>query len=214
MASSSQTRTRLDSIDGYRGFACLVVFCFHAWIFVLSHGDAAWKKGIQEFTTTIVDGFFLLSGFLIYRVHSARTANEECPILSFYLRRAFRILPVFWMAIFLEYVRHPFPIPALVANLGMYFGFVSYRPEYIPIAPSWSLFVEAVFYVFFPLIFVFLKDKRIVAGLLIASIVAEILWQKFAEKIGVPSDNFFIHRFPLEHFHYFFAGILSFSFSL
>src|SRR5580704_13015777 len=80
----------IPSLDGLRAVAFFIVFSAHAGMaFVVPGG----------FGVTV---FFFLSGFLIttlMRVEVERTARVN--LKNFYLRRALRILPPFYLVLFL-----------------------------------------------------------------------------------------------------------------
>ena len=68
-------------IDGLRALAVLPVILFHAGIELFSGGFVG------------VDIFFCISGYLITTILIEDIENERFSILSFYERRARRILP-------------------------------------------------------------------------------------------------------------------------
>jgi hypothetical protein len=82
---------RIPELDGLRGLAALLVLIAHYFGYV-AHGTKA-----LAFDWLGVDLFFVLSGFLI---GSIILANHTQPnfFLSFYLRRAARIVPVYGLS--------------------------------------------------------------------------------------------------------------------
>jgi peptidoglycan/LPS O-acetylase OafA/YrhL len=79
---------RSRQLDGLRAIAFLSVFIHHGWRLPL-----LWIG---------VDAFFVLSGFLITGNLLAMKASEGSFFKPFYLRRAFRILPPYCIAIALS----------------------------------------------------------------------------------------------------------------
>jgi len=101
---------RIPALDGVRGIAILLVLLRHA-IFGLdaampgaepSSGPLAWFLAAGQLTWSGVDLFFVLSGFLIGGILlDARESPRY--FQTFYFRRAYRILPLYFvtLAIFL-----------------------------------------------------------------------------------------------------------------
>jgi peptidoglycan/LPS O-acetylase OafA/YrhL len=144
-------------IDAVRGWAFLGVLTVHTTVSVGSF------PGHQLLTTLAEYGpqlFFLASAITLFHSMSNRRKVELYPLTFFYLRRFFRIAPLFWLAIF------------------FYWKFTSLRPGgYIQIAPltyvltalfingwhpvtlhtvvpgGWTIAVEMTFYLFLPLLF-------------------------------------------------------------
>ena len=93
--------TYFKNLDGLRFFCFLSVFFFHSF-----HTDLESIKNNQTylfFTKTLfkngnlgVNCFFVLSGFLItYLLIIEKTTNNNISIYKFWLRRVFRIWPLF-----------------------------------------------------------------------------------------------------------------------
>jgi len=154
-----------------------------------------------------VDLFFLISAYTLFLSSQARE-REPFPRFAFYLRRAFRILPLWWVTI-LSYgwAEHRSP-KDLLPSLGMYYGFLRYLPRIEVFDAQWSIFVEESFYLLLPWILSSLTGVRRAAyGFFIAFYVAT-LWNLGAERWGVPPDNGYIYWFPLNHWYFFAAGLL------
>src|SRR4030095_167086 len=102
MAVSRSLRFR--TIDGLRGLAALTVVIFHL------HGQVAWTArdwlprglaAVMERSFAGVDVFFVISGFVI--AYSVREGSYTWNYLTrFAARRAIRLDPPYWFAIFLE----------------------------------------------------------------------------------------------------------------
>lgn len=141
---------RLQSIDVARGFAALYIMIFH--LYHLENFPPLVHM-FFEHGKTAVQLFFVLSGYLLTRSLTRRTGSEDGWRLNFYVRRAFRILPLYWALLIAIYLigRHSFE--NLILNAVFAFGYMSLPPSDIFIYPAWSLFVEEVFYILLPLIF-------------------------------------------------------------
>jgi len=92
---------RYGALDGMRALAAYGVLATHAGFNTgrsLDSGPFAPLLARLDFGVTV---FFLLSGFLLYRPFAASAvAGARVPdVRRFYLRRALRILPAYWLAV-------------------------------------------------------------------------------------------------------------------
>ena len=142
-------------IDGLRAIAVLPVVLYHA--------------GVPEITGGFlgVDVFFVISGFLITSIVATEVAAGRFSLLSFYERRARRILPALTVVVLSTLVvGWFFLVPTEYRDLGqstlatalflsnIYFkseiDYFSPAAEFAPLLHTWSLAVEEQFYLFFP----------------------------------------------------------------
>lgn len=144
-------------IDGLRALAVLPVIFFHAGFSTFSGGFVG------------VDIFFVISGFLITTILLDDISHSRFSFISFYERRARRILPAL---MFVTLISLPFSwflmLPTMfedfsytissvmVFSSNILFWFTSdyFSPssELNPMLHTWSLAVEEQFYVFFPIL--------------------------------------------------------------
>ncbi|MBZ6379895.1 hypothetical protein B5C34_13780 [Pacificimonas flava] len=221
-----QGAERLDYLDGLRGLAALWVFLGHALLLT------GFDIPILRHATYGVDLFILLSGFLMVFQFQLRSKFEDwsrpTTIISFWLRRFFRIAPLFYVlfavALFMgpwlfelragidsELGLHPqLPrryLDASAANIAAHVSFLfGLIPQYsfrTPL-PDWSIGLEMQFYAVFP--FFLLVAER-------------FGWRPVALTVGVAAaacvfglDQLGV-RFPMPAFlplklHLFLAGML------
>lgn len=155
-------------IDGLRAFAVLSVIFFHL--------DFGWiKSGFLG-----VDIFFVISGYLITSIIYRDLQNNTFSIKGFYLKRIRRISPalifvlifttILAWAILLpaelrQYAKSMLSALASVSNLyffnSMSFGYFGTDSSIIPLLHTWSLGIEEQFYIFWPLILIFLFNLNI-----------------------------------------------------
>lgn len=184
---------RIVTLDGVRGVAILLTLMFHSFDPTLSWSILG-ERG--------VDLFFVLSGFLITGI-LIETRDRSNYFRNFIVRRAVRILPLYYLFIVLML----FALPPLVDALGdritvpdefhqlrdgpdglwtvwVYLqNFVLGRgPGSLPgLGHLWSLAVEEQFYLFWPVVIWFLPpSKRFVAfaGGVVGSMILRtvLLW--------------------------------------
>ncbi len=197
---------RIEGIDAVRGLAALYVMLFHCFDSVHAHFTLA-RALIGIGGGWGVELFFCASGFLILGSYSRRAAHEASPKRNFYIRRFFRIVPLWWAILLVQFFGGFFSHQVLLANMFFYFGFIFYKPGYLPIIPSWSLFIEEVFYAIFPHIYRFLNRLNALRLLFLTYLISA-LWKQFAMPAGVPTANGFIERSAPFYFQFFFLGII------
>lgn len=176
-----------SDIDGLRAVAVLSVVLYHAGLLGISGGFLG------------VDVFFVISGFLITSIVVKEVSENRFSILSFYERRARRIVPALTVVVLSTFVIGWFLLlPGEYKNLGQsalaaalflsnvyftlkldYFGPAA---EFSPLLHTWSLAVEEQFYLFYPPMLAFLFMWRglkiafwAVVGLSIISLVAAVI---------------------------------------
>jgi peptidoglycan/LPS O-acetylase OafA/YrhL len=140
---------RFPALDGLRAIAALMVVAFHfggpRWSFL-----SGWIG---------VHVFFALSGFLITTL-SLREEDRRgrLSLGNFYLRRIFRILPVYFVVLVMYVgtygLRGEYHVSGIATNLKYYLTFMG---EFVPIgyaqfAQSWTLGIEQKFYLLWPLL--------------------------------------------------------------
>ncbi len=194
---------RFPGLDLLRAIAIVWVMFFHSWVVGGLGPDWSW---LSRYGWMGVDLFFVLSGFLIgQQVLLPLSRGERLRFGDFYLRRAFRILPAYWVVL-AAYALIPAwrELPGLeplwkfllmVVNLGN-----DYRnPAF---SHAWSLCVEEHFYLVFPLLAWWLMRRPAawkVLSLAVCLVLAGIglragvwLHDTAAEAAGAPQRNWFI----------------------
>lgn len=153
-------------IDGLRAISIIAVVAFHFNVSLFSGGFVG------------VDIFFVISGFLIFRVIDKEINAGTFTFSEFYVRRARRILPALFGVIVASCALAFFVMngrefndfsKSVVANLtglsNVYFwksaDYFSPSGELKPLMMTWSLSVEEQFYFFFPVVLLVLKRYRL-----------------------------------------------------
>lgn len=178
-----QAHDRIPALDGLRGFAVLIVIISrfqpfplaadgwleHLWVGMVSLGYAG------------VDLFFVLSGFLITSI-LLKHRNSEHRFSAFYIRRALRILPLYYglCAIVLLAMpvigRGPEDGGQAIFNLLFLQNFKGLLdiPEHMFLGVTWSLAIEEQFYLVWPFLIWFLGPRRsfhVIVGVLAATVL-------------------------------------------
>lgn len=159
-------------IDALRGVAILGVFVVHSSQHISDLPDgllrvcSAGQFGVQL--------FFVLSALTLLLSLHGRHQEKQNRVRNFYVRRLFRIVPMFWFGILLYnytglHPNHWSPGGIQVWQVLITFGLVHgwYPTSLNSVVPGgWSIAVETTFYGVFPLLAVWLRDKkRVLAAL-------------------------------------------------
>jgi peptidoglycan/LPS O-acetylase OafA/YrhL len=155
-------------LDGIRGIAALMVMFFHFFQMPKIYNSFVAMRKIAMFGQTGVSLFFVLSGFLITRI-LLNTKDSPNFFYNFYVRRALRIFPLYYLFLVIYYFVLPLlfkgTVPAFsmqvyhwvyLQNFAMTFNWKFDGPAHF-----WSLAVEEHFYFFWPFLVFFLNNKKI-----------------------------------------------------
>jgi peptidoglycan/LPS O-acetylase OafA/YrhL len=160
--------SKLPFIDALRGFAFLGVLVSHAarniefwgflgqdvhltpWVYTLSEQGA---RGVQL--------FFVISAFTLCLAYERRR-QETRPLLNFFIRRFFRIAPLFYTALVVYTILPTILFSNEWPSLGHMISTITFtnglNPYWINAANAlvpggWSIAVEMTFYILFPYLF-------------------------------------------------------------
>lgn len=168
----------IPELDGIRGLAIALVLWFH-FGFVARAEAKALISPLTGFGWCGVDLFFVLSGFLITGILlDSRTARNY--FTSFYARRALRIFPIYYLALFLWFGLAPFLSSQAAADSRHAIWYVSYLQNWGELfghqvnwlSHTWSLAIEEQFYLVWPLVVRFLPRRRLAMATLILAVLA------------------------------------------
>jgi peptidoglycan/LPS O-acetylase OafA/YrhL len=184
----AQARFHIPSLDGIRAVAFALVFIAHVWI-----------SSLGAFGVSV---FFFLSGFLITTL--LRRENDRYGTISlrnFYLRRALRIFPPLYLTIAFVLFLVVTGIAEGRIEAGPIAAATAYGANYWEIfkgfhiagfTPFWSLAVEEHFYLFFPLLFLFMSKSGMSykkQALLLGGICAAVLAWRFGLVLELKEPN-------------------------
>jgi peptidoglycan/LPS O-acetylase OafA/YrhL len=158
---------RFPLFDSLRGIAAVCIVFFHA-ASVTAFAVPVLRDVVAVIGPRSLTLFFVISGFLLYRPYvAARAAGRPPPRTLRYLRRrAFRIVPAYWVALTLLAI---FPGIAGVFTgdwWRFYFFLQLYSTETVGqgIPVAWSLCVEVTFYLLLPVWALLLRRATLGGG--------------------------------------------------
>lgn len=144
----------LPALDGLRAIAVLLVFWVHfPFVADSALGKAVWSLGQTMRAGYLgVDLFFVLSGFLITRILlDERERTGTVSLRVFYIRRALRIFPIYYLCVAVYALTFPFDGSALASLLTYTFNYYHpFHPTPNAMEHAWSLAVEEQFYLVWP----------------------------------------------------------------
>lgn len=190
-ATVGGTDRHLDLLDGLRGAAVLLVVAYHA-----SYLTAGWGPRILPGGFIGVDLFFVLSGFLITRqLASALGEHGTIDLVRFAGRRVRRLVPGLVVAVagtvVLLWITGNLPearitVTSVVGALLYVNNIQQARgwPLIQELSHTWSLAIEAQYYLVWPVILLGLHrlraSRRVLLGLIMAVMV--VVWVSRAQR--------------------------------
>lgn len=157
------SHARILELDGFRATAVLLVLAHHlAYGWLPTAEGISWMPriftGILSHGWLGVDLFFILSGFLITGILLDSRESKHY-FQNFYIRRALRILPLYFICIFFMSLVYHGAATYFVLSLLFLANFAYAFHAKVPSGPDvfWSLAVEEHFYLLWPLLVRFLK---------------------------------------------------------
>jgi peptidoglycan/LPS O-acetylase OafA/YrhL len=166
-------------LDALRFFAAFLVLLMHAAGFYmrmignlpLTHYPILYKGH------TAVSFFFVLSGFLItYLMFKETRANGRVEIKRFYLKRVYRIWPLYFLVIFIGFITYFYVLPHMGIITKTDFNLIAVMALYVFFLPNvcssffnmgailgvtWSIGVEEQFYLFWAPLFNRFKNNSL-----------------------------------------------------
>ena len=204
---STSTNRRILELDGLRGIAVGLVLLWHYLPCQLPRDagliSSLLRRGLY-LTGSGVDLFFVLSGFLIFGILLDQRSSPN-GLRVFYLRRACRILPVYFFLLgaftlltcftFLDTEAERW----LFGNALPLWSYITFTQNILmglhdtfgpgALSVTWSLAVEEQFYLVAPLILLFVGHKglgRLLPAMLIAGPLLRMLFPGFYAYVNTP----------------------------
>lgn len=157
-------KRHIKNLDTFRAIAAIVVMIGHIELFRMQQFGSD-LLGLVPSGHIAVMMFFVISGFLItFLLTEEKNKYGTISLKDFYVRRILRIWPVYYLvlllsAFFFEEIPNSQTIvlnSILLPNIARLFeGRWATSPQ------IWSIGVENIFYIFLPLILLFVSPKRL-----------------------------------------------------
>ncbi|HAT5004545.1 acyltransferase family protein [Serratia marcescens] len=201
---SNTKKERIDGPDILRGFAAISVIVVHLIASSqIDFGHVITLIG-SKFTASVTL-FFTISAFSIAYAYNDGFINKT-DFKNFYIKRFFRLAPLFYLAMIVEgviiyYAFQHTPSAFEVLMSGTFlFNLVPKMQDGIVWA-GWSLSIEWVFYLLYPVIFIFSNNKKTIVVLwMLCVFISSSIAKVQAEPIE-------IYMNILNHMVFFISGI-------
>lgn len=186
-------KTHFADFDSLRTLCVYFVIFAHSQLllqtFTFLSDNQVWRivSRLAYLSDVAVDVFFCISGFLIsYLLFEEEASNGKISIGNFYVRRILRIWPLYFLILTTGFLLFPyifglFNQEYIVNNSLVYFLFFAGNYDILRISalrvstdpiisPLWSISVEEQFYLVWPLLIAFSKNKKLICILAILGI--------------------------------------------
>jgi peptidoglycan/LPS O-acetylase OafA/YrhL len=210
------------SLDVLRGLSALAVLIQHTDTLVSSTGRNIIHFALGSFA---VDVFMLISGFLMMWHYYERSAlgekwTDSRTFGKFYIRRFFRIAPLYYfllavtfpLFVFLQALGREnaqalspllpfipggswFTVGSVLTHLTFTFGFIPRFAAHSSM-PDWSIGLEMQFYLFFPLLAIFLVRSRFIVAVAVLLLLKALTYHFFAWGYGAPPHVLAVFPYP------------------
>lgn len=203
-------------ITGLRSIAVLIVVLFHLQLDVFSGGFVG------------VDVFFVISGFLLTQIITAKIEQRTFSFLDFYKRRIRRLFPALFITILASAIAAVIILPpdylidfsksaitALLSASNIYFwltsGYFDTDSLAKPLLHTWSLSVEEQFYLAWPLLLLIaVKLRRFFLGPVIILGLAFIGSLGLSQVMTGLSPDAAFYLLPFRVFEFAAGGLIGF----
>lgn len=202
--------SRMHTLDLLRGICAfgVVVYHFMSWTGIVTPTLIASLLGF--FGLYGVSLFFMLSGYSLAVAYEKRflTSIDAATLTRFLKRRIARLLPLFLLVAVISVagkllVTHkPVDPIEVLANFFLLFGFLG--PTHTPVIGGWSIGIEVVFYLIFPLLLILRNQWRIIVP--ISAFMTFWLSAELAE-FGSMEEGRFSYTHPANHLIFFACGV-------
>jgi len=193
----TQTSQRNLALDSLRGLSTILIVVYHTSFvsgYTVAHADSIGAY-IDRLNVGVAI-FFVLSGFLIFRpfAHSLIHGSPLPKTRNYYLKRAARILPAYWLALFVLAGLDALTIKnssGFIRNIFLVHPFTEDN-VFTGIAQAWTLSVELSFYLVAPVIaYIFYRQSRRQIGLVSVATLLKALSVLF---LGAYAFRLSIHQ--------------------
>jgi peptidoglycan/LPS O-acetylase OafA/YrhL len=171
---------KLAFIDSLRGLAALYVLVFHLSLITSPKAvPPSWLAPIIGGGGGAVMLFFIVSAFTLCLSMESRATGGIEPLAHFYVRRFFRIAPLFYTWLVIYYVRDMWYYnvdhsAVTVAQSALFIFNLIPGQETGYVWASWTIGAEMLFYAIFPLIFFHARNLGIAIAMMLIAMMLRV----------------------------------------
>lgn len=201
-------KSRVNSLDYVRGLAAFGIMLYHfqSWSFGHMGADNFWGR-IGLYGVAI---FYVLSGLTLYHVYEQRLEPRPMPLLDFYIKRIFRLMPLLWLIMGIYLITEPSlrEWDRILLNFTGLFGLLAWdKPIGVGV---WSIGNELVFYLCFPIFIFAARYSKPAFAAICVVVVAVGAYFAFAmiETTAPLEENWRNYVNPLNQIFLFLGGVV------
>lgn len=161
----SQIKNEIAPLTGFRFITAFMIFLSHAALFLGLKFDFWVADTFLANSSVFMSGFFVLSGYILTQLYAGTDFTQKKEVWNFYIRRFARIYPVYifvtvvFFFLFPSFIFTPTDWVRIVINdLFLTQGFFPNVSDLGINCVTWSISVEAFFYLCFPLLITLFKS--------------------------------------------------------
>lgn len=201
---------RLDGIESLRAYAAVAIVFFH----LVGVGGAAIPESLGFISSHFGFGvplFFVVSGFSLAYGYGGKLETGEA-VGNYFWRRFARIAPLFYAVLAFQLVNLwyengiTYSVSDVLVNMSFAFNFVPHLTEGI-VPASWTIGVEMVFYLLFPVLLMACTNAMRTAVLLVLSTALATKFSMDMKPVVEQVPSFVYHNF-ITQLPYFMWGML------
>lgn len=204
------TLNRFDGLDILRGFAATAVVCIHVWALGGFGGlGVLTDKIVGNYFGIAVPLFYALSAFSLLYGYD-RILFDEFNMKKFYIRRFFRLAPLFYVLLAVNLIQVfflygvKFDLAKTLLNITFMYSVVPTQHESL-VPAGWSIGIEWIFYFMFPLVVLISRSKILLFIVTIVFTIISINYASFITAVSPVSPS--LNTISIvKHFVFFLIG--------
>jgi peptidoglycan/LPS O-acetylase OafA/YrhL len=170
-------------IDSIRGYAVLMVLCTHVWGIICNRSGVVFLSNFWQQCRMGVMLFFMISALTLFLSLDLKIKTERYPIGNFFIRRVFRIVPLFYIILLGYLVFDKHSTITILSTFTFTNGFIPDVMIQNPILiVGWTLAIEMIFYMMLPVIFRFVRNINSALILFLITLVLSFIAKLIAFK--------------------------------
>lgn len=194
---------RVHGLDLIRGICAAAVCVYHVLL---------WSGGpeLRALGTYGVYVFFVVSGASLYAGY-AQGFNSKTALIRFFARRFFRLAPLYIAvvacSVLITVISDDAPgIFRVLLNVSLLFGFFDAGAMSLATG-GWSIGIEVVFYVLFPLLLILVRSRVWILALVTAFLFQHMYIQAVLRDVPDLDGAWVAYTQPVSFLFYFVAGL-------